>query len=98
VPEDLRVTDDNIDEWNQRFVDERRANPPAKVVEELSDGLRRLLIYAVNLGAARLAAANPWPGRKASIADYLREHLVDHDREHRTAIEPALARTARATQ
>lgn len=96
MPEDLRVTDENIDEWNRRFVAERAEYPPEKVLEDLQDGLRRLMIYAANLGASRLGAPNPWPGRSASIADYLREHLVQHDREHREQIERTLRRTARA--
>jgi uncharacterized protein (TIGR03083 family) len=98
VPEDLRVTEDNTDEWNRRFVEERRGNPLDKVVQELTDGARRLMIYAVNLGATRIAAPNPWPGREASIADYLREHLVRHDRTHREAIERALRRMVRTVQ
>ena len=96
VPEELRVTDENIDEWNRRFVAERAEYPVEKVLEDLNDGLRRLMIYLANLGASRLAAPNPWPGRSASITEYLREHLVEHDREHRHQIERALRRTARA--
>ncbi len=97
VPEDMQVTEDNTDEWNERFVEERRERPPDKVLEELSDGLRRLQTFAANLGMARLTSANPWPGREASVTDYLREHLVDHDREHREHIQRALGRRTRVT-
>jgi uncharacterized damage-inducible protein DinB len=96
VPEDLRVTDENIDQWNHRFVVERAEYPFEKVLEDLNDSLRRLMIYLANLGASRLAAPNPWPGRSTSITEYLREHLVEHDREHRQQIERALRRTVRA--
>ena len=97
LPDDLRVTDDNTDEWNRRFVEERHARPPDRVLEELADGIRMLMAFAANLGATRLAASDPWPGRTGSVADYLREHIVNHDREHREQIERALKRGSGAS-
>jgi uncharacterized protein (TIGR03083 family) len=90
LPDDLRVTDQNTDDWNRRHVDERRASPPDKILEELDDGLRGVLTFAANLGTSRLHASNPWPGRETSVADYLRDHLAAHDHEHRLQIERAL--------
>lgn len=97
VPAELRVTEENTDEWNRRFVEERRGQAPEKVLGELADGLRRLQTLAAGLGLTRLTAPNPWPGREASVADYLREHLVSHDREHREQIQRALGRRTRVT-
>ncbi|MBI2761444.1 MAG: maleylpyruvate isomerase N-terminal domain-containing protein [Chloroflexi bacterium] len=96
LPDDLRVTEHNTGDWNRKFVDERRANPPDKVIEDLNDGLRYLLTLAANLGSTRLNAPGPWSGREASIADYLRDHIVAHDREHREQIEQALSVTRQA--
>ncbi len=92
LPEDLRVTDQNTAEWNRRFVEERRGAPTDKVLEEMADGFRAIMVFAANLGATRLYTASPWPGRDASIADYLREHIAGHDREHREQIAQALER------
>ncbi|MFN8559573.1 MAG: enoyl-CoA hydratase/isomerase family protein [Dehalococcoidia bacterium] len=52
--------------------------------------LRRLLVFAANLGTTRLYAPNPWPGSEPSIADGLRQFVAAHLREHRLAIEQAL--------
>lgn len=90
-PEDLRVTARNTHDWNRRFVEERRTATTAALLDEITDGLRRILTLAANLGSTRLTAPDPWPGREASFADYLREHLADHDREHREQIARALA-------
>ena len=90
LPDDLKVSDDNVDEWNRKFVEERRGRTPDQVIEDLNDGLRRLLTWAANLGTTRLNAPDPWPGRQESIASYFREFLAGHDREHREQIERSL--------
>lgn len=90
LPADLQVSDANMDDWNRRFVEERRGHTPDQLLDDLSDGMRRLLTWAANLGATRLNDANPWPGREESIADYFREFLANHDREHREQIERSL--------
>lgn len=90
LPTDLEVSDANMDDWNRRFVEQRRGQTPDQVLEDLDDGMRRLLTWAANLGTTRLCGPNPWPGREESIADYFREFLANHDREHREQIERSL--------
>lgn len=92
MPEALRVTPDNIDDWNRRFVAERREQSPAAVLQELADGLQRLINLAVGLGPARLFAPDPWPQSEGSVAEYLRMYVAAHDREHREEICGALVR------
>ena len=86
LPEGLRVTESNVDDWNRQFVEERRSANTDNVLDDLSTGMRRLMFFAVNLGLTRLEAPNPWPERPASLAEYLREQLAGHDREHREQI------------
>lgn len=90
MPADMRVTPDGIDEWNRRFVEQYREQPAAKVLAELAEGQRSLLLFAVNLGATRLAAPDPWPDSDSSIEGYLRRFQVEHDHQHRRQVEQAL--------
>jgi len=41
------------------------------------------------LGAERLNDPNPWPGARSSLADYLRDALVDYEGEHLATIRRA---------
>ena len=75
------------DEWNQRFVQERQNLNEEQLLEDMAGGFRRIMLYAVNLGATRLYASDPWPGATGSLAAEIRGRLPAHDREHRLLLE-----------
>ena len=90
LPEELRSAVRETDATNHGFVLARRDHSTADLLAELAAGLEPLRRWLAEIGE-RAEQPPAWQGTELSVVAYLREFLVNHERDHREQIAAALA-------
>jgi len=92
TPEALRLIAADEDAWNALQIAEGEELTPEDQLVELEWTRSVLVQYLRSLGDATLAGSAPWRGWDGTVAEYILEGVVAHEREHREQIAAALAR------
>ena len=92
TPEIVSIINADADAWNTKQIEASEHLAFSEQLKQLEQARQALVQVLRDVGEEALSRQHPWPEWEGTVAEYILQVVVDHEREHREAMLARLRR------
>ena len=92
TPEIVSIINADADAWNAKQIEASEYLTLSEQLKQLEQARQALVQVLRDVGEEGLNRQHPWPEWEGTVAEYILQVVVEHEREHRETVIAALER------